>query len=146
DDLVAGWCDPACRRPVATYPDQEGLPAALPLAIELSRPEMAARKARRLRHGARARYLLPGVLLVPDDPVVLWRHHEPVLDRRSGWLCLVGEDDPDGPLDRTGRRCRLRRMGCGDAGQRGEQFVTGERAACADKPDLVRKNGSELEG
>src|SRR4029077_12565830 len=101
DELLARWRDPPRRWRVATQPGQGRLPAALPLALELSCPEVAARPTRSLPHGPGARHLLSGMLLVPDGPLVLWRYHEPVLDRRSRRFCPVGEDDPDGPLDRT---------------------------------------------
>src|SRR6202022_851638 len=88
---------------MAAHPGQRGVPAALPLAIELSCPKLAPWPARRLQHGARARRLLPGVLLVLDGPAVLRWHHESVLDCRPCRLHFVGKNDPDGPLAWPGR-------------------------------------------
>jgi len=118
DELLARWCDPPRRRRMATHPDEGRLPATLPLASELPCPEMATRPARSLLHGARTRHLLSGMLLVPDGPVILWRHHELVLDCWSCLFCPVGEDDPNGPLDRADCRHRSGCLGYADARQR----------------------------
>src|SRR6202035_480959 len=66
DELLAWRCNPYRRPRMAAHPGQSGVPAALPLATEFSYPKLAAWPARRLSHGARARHLLFGVLLVFD--------------------------------------------------------------------------------
>ena len=45
------------------------------------------------------------------------------LDRGSRRFRLIGEDDPDGPLDRTDRRFRVRWVGCRDARHCSEQLT-----------------------
>ena len=81
-------------------------------------------RTRRLSHGDRARHLLPGLLLVPDGPLVLRRHHEPVLDCRLGCLHPVRKNDSNGPLVWTNCRHRCRCLGCGDARKRSGRLVT----------------------
>jgi len=53
------------------------------------------------RMGLGAREILPWVLLVFDGIAVFRRHHEPVLDYRSGRVRPPGEDRADGLMDWT---------------------------------------------
>ncbi len=58
-------------------------------------------------------------------------------------FCSAGEDDPDGPLARTDRRCRVRCVGCRDARRRSERLMDLPRARESSgggdrRPGLVR--------
>src|SRR5262249_46187718 len=66
-ELLARRGHPACGRVVGTDPAQGHLPAPLPLTAYLPRAAVAARPARSLSHGDRARRVLPRLLLVLDE-------------------------------------------------------------------------------
>src|SRR5262245_24868698 len=82
------------------------LPRCLPLRA------LARWPWRRVPHGAGARRLLPGLLLVPDGAAVLRRRDESLLDRRRRRLRAPGEATADGPLAWLRRRSRPDRRGC----------------------------------
>ena len=88
EQFVVGRGDPCRGGRMAAHADQECLPSPLSLAVELPVAQLAARISRRIPNGFGTRRLLPRMLLVPDEPPILRRHHEPLLDHRPGDLDL----------------------------------------------------------
>src|SRR5574337_944497 len=103
----------ARRRRVAADAAEGALPRPVPLAPRLPGRALARGPLRRVAHGAGARGLLPGLLLVPDGAAVLRRRDEPVLDRRPVGVRAAREDGAVRPLAWPQRGCQIDRLGPG---------------------------------